>query len=91
MTRQPGRKAFQAALLAGSIFVFALSGAPASAEAVVGDVELNSLSGVYLAARTADAGNDIAGAAELYRAAVEMDPENLFLLERALVTTAASG
>jgi tetratricopeptide (TPR) repeat protein len=61
------------------------------AEAVVGDVELNSLSGAYLAARTADQEKDMSGAAALYSAAVKMDPENLFLLERALVTSAASG
>ena len=91
MTTRPRRKSFQAGLLAGSMFFALLTGAPAFAGPVVGDIETNTLSGVYLAARTADAGNDIAAAAELYRAAVKMDPENLFLLERALVTTAASG
>lgn len=86
-----GRKAIRTALLAGSVFSSVLLCAPAWAEAVVGDVEPGSLSGAYLAARIADVDKDFSGAAALYRATVAMDPENLFLLERALVLTAASG
>ncbi|MYZ49820.1 tetratricopeptide repeat protein [Propylenella binzhouense] len=54
-------------------------------------VELNSLSGTYLAARVADSQKDIASAARFYREAYARDPDSLFLLERSLVLTAADG
>ncbi|HSG94265.1 MAG TPA: tetratricopeptide repeat protein, partial [Afifellaceae bacterium] len=43
------------------------------------------------AARTADAGKDIGSAAAFYQAAHKADPDNLQLLERAVILTAASG
>ena len=49
------------------------------------------LAGTYLAARTADVEKDMPNAAAFYRSALEADPENVFLLERALVLTAAAG
>ena len=60
---------------------------PAPAE----ELEMTSLSGIYLAARTADVEKDVARAAEFYREAYAGDPENLTLLERALILTAAAG
>lgn len=63
---------------------------PVSAAAVA-DIEMNTLSGVYLAARIAESEKDFAAAAAFYRSAHENDPENLVLLERALVLTAAEG
>jgi tetratricopeptide (TPR) repeat protein len=56
-----------------------------------GDVDLQSLAGTYLAARTADVEKDVPNAALFYRSALKSDPDNLFLLERALVMTAAAG
>jgi tetratricopeptide (TPR) repeat protein len=49
------------------------------------------LAGTYLAARTADVEKDIPNAASFYRLALQSDPDNLSLLERAMVLTAASG
>jgi tetratricopeptide (TPR) repeat protein len=54
-------------------------------------IQFSSLSGAYLAARTADAGKDIDSAAAFYQAAHKADPDNLNLLERAIILTAASG
>ena len=56
-----------------------------------GGASLNSLSGIYLAARVADSQKDIKGGAAFYREAYARDPSNLFLLERAMVLTAADG
>jgi hypothetical protein len=55
------------------------------------EVDLNSLAGTYLAARTADVEKDIPNAARFYRSALESDPDNTFLIERAMVLTAAAG
>jgi len=74
------------ALLGG--LAAALLSVPAAASTEDG---VDSLSGAYLAARVADAGKDIEGAAEYYRAAHAIDPKNLYLLERALTLTAAAG
>jgi tetratricopeptide (TPR) repeat protein len=64
----------------------------ASANAATDDrIQFSSLSGAYLAARTADAGKDIGSAAAFYQAAHKADPDNLRLLERAVMLTAASG
>jgi len=64
----------------------------ASANAATDDkIQFRSLSGAYLAARTADAGKDIGSAAAFYQAVYKADPDNLRLLERAIVLTAASG
>ena len=64
--------------------------APANA-ATSDRIEFNSLSGAYLAARTADAGKDIGSAAAFYQAAHEADRDNLRLLERVVILTAANG
>ncbi len=55
-----------------------------------GDIP-TSLSGTYLAARTADVEKDVSNAASFYREALKSDPGSLFLLERALVLSAGSG
>ena len=55
------------------------------------DQDLTSLSGTYLAARTADVEKDADSAARFYRAALKADPGNPFLLERALVLSASAG
>jgi tetratricopeptide (TPR) repeat protein len=64
---------------------------PAFAVQRVDNGDLDSLSGTYLAARTADVEKDVASAARFYRAALKADPDNLFLLERALVLSAGAG
>ena len=51
----------------------------------------SGLAGTYLAARTADVEKDVPNAASFYRSALKSDPENVFLLERALVLSAAAG
>ena len=68
-----------------------LAGAPAAALQDPHDDGLNSLSGRYLAARTADAAKDVRNAAAFYRSALVADPESLFLLERAVTLTTAAG
>ena len=49
------------------------------------DADPRGLAGTYLAARTADVEKDVPNAADFYRSALESDPGNVFLLERALV------
>ncbi len=65
--------------------------APAFAVQTIESRDLTSLSGTYLAARTADVEKDVTSAARFYRSALKSDPGNLFLLERALVLSAGSG
>jgi tetratricopeptide (TPR) repeat protein len=67
-----------------------LLGRPVLAAQSAEDPELTSLAGAYLAARTADVEKDVENAARFYRKALEGDPENLYLLERALVLSAAA-
>ncbi len=76
-----------APLMAATIFL----ATPAFAVQRVDNGDLDSLSGTYLAARTADVEKDVASAARFYRAALKADPDNLFLLERALVLSAGAG
>jgi len=64
---------------------------PALAAKTTQDPNINSLAGTYLAARTADVEKDVASAARFYREALKADPDNLFLLERALVLSAGAG
>ena len=78
-------------LLATMALPLVLPASTAGAAQTIEDPELDSLSGMYLAARTADVGKDIASAAAFYRSALENDPENLYLLERTVVLTAAAG
>jgi tetratricopeptide (TPR) repeat protein len=79
------------ALLAATAFLTVTAVAPAAAVQEEGEPEFTSLAGTYLAARTADVEKDVENAARFYRAALESDPKNLFLLERALVVSAAAG
>ncbi|HMB47531.1 MAG TPA: tetratricopeptide repeat protein [Afifellaceae bacterium] len=90
MLKNLSGRLFAPSLVAVSILV---AGLPDSSLAVSSDdeVELNSLSGIYLAARIADAGRDFSSAGTFYRAAFQNDPENLFLLDRSMVLTAAEG
>lgn len=80
-----------AAWLAGTGLAVLLLSAPSSAAQSAEEVEATSLSGTYLAARTADAGKDLPSAAEFYSSALVADSDNLFLLERALLLSAAAG
>jgi len=64
--------------------------APAAA-ATDDQIQFRSLAGAYLAARIADAGKDIGSAAAFYRAAHKADPDNVRLLERSVILTAANG
>src|SRR5690606_29656903 len=50
-----------------------------------------TLSGSYLSPRIAGQNNDIANAAAFYREALEVDPGNPFLLDRAFVLDLANG
>jgi tetratricopeptide (TPR) repeat protein len=65
--------------------------APALAVQSPDDPGLKSLTGSYLAARMADVEKDVPNAARYYRTALADDPDNLFLLERALVLSASAG
>jgi tetratricopeptide (TPR) repeat protein len=80
------RRGSRLAVLTASL----LFAAPAIAVQTTDDVP-PSLSGSYLAARTADVEKDAASAAGFYREALKSDPENTFLLERSLVLSASSG
>ena len=64
---------------------------PTLARSAAEDTDLNSLSGIYLAAKIADANKDFESAAGFYRAAFKNDPDNVFLLDRSLVLTVAEG
>lgn len=64
---------------------------PTMALSAAEDISLNSLSGIYLAAKVADANRDFESAAGFYRAALKDDPDNVFLLDRSLVLTVAEG
>ncbi len=76
------------AVFVAAPFLFAAQG---FAVPTLEDRDLTSLAGTYLAARTADVEKDAKNAARFYRAALGSDPGNLFLLERALVLSAAAG
>ncbi len=70
---------------------FLLASAALAVRSPIEDRDLTSLSGTYLAARTADVEKDTESAARFYRAALQADPGNLYLLERALVLSASAG
>ncbi|MEM0906943.1 MAG: tetratricopeptide repeat protein [Pseudomonadota bacterium] len=53
--------------------------------------DLNSLSGFYLAGRQAGISKDLSSAAGFYSAALQKDPDNPQLLDRALLLNVASG
>jgi Flp pilus assembly protein TadD len=90
MTRFAPR-ALPAILLAAVAVPLLLGPKPVLALPSVEDYGLNSLSGTYLAARVADVGKDMPSAAAFYSTALRADPENLFLLERSMLLTAAAG
>lgn len=84
----------------------ALAGAPLPALAVTGAVEAappapqetpivahdtRSLAGFYLAGRQAGISKDLISAANFYTAALEKDPDNAELLDRAMLLNIASG
>jgi tetratricopeptide (TPR) repeat protein len=81
------QRGLRPAILAASLLLAAPAAALTTAES---DVPA-SLSGSYLAARTADVEKDTESAAGFYRQALEEDPENTYLLERSLILTASSG
>ena len=70
---------------------FLLASAVLAVQTPIEDRDLTSLSGTYLAARTADVEKDTDSAARFYRAALQADPDNVYLLERALVLSASAG
>lgn len=81
----------RSALAAFAAFLMLLS-APAAAVTSDEDLGLSAgLSGSYLAARTADVEKDVASAARFYSQALKSDPTNTYLLERAVVSSAAAG
>src|SRR5688572_5262527 len=91
MTKRFGRRHLGAVALAALILPAFLPGKGAFAATSAEELEPSGLAGTYLAARTADVDKDIPSAAAFYRAALQSDPDSLFLLERALILTAASG
>ncbi|HEX9906531.1 MAG TPA: tetratricopeptide repeat protein [Propylenella sp.] len=91
MTTRFAVHARRTALLAALLLPVAAAGATAQAVETSGEAAGEGFAGTYLAARTADVEKDVPNAAEFYRSALKADPENLILLERALVLTAASG
>ncbi|HVK90702.1 MAG TPA: tetratricopeptide repeat protein [Mycoplana sp.] len=90
-------------LLSGAAIVagLALAGAPAvraqDAPAAAADVEpfdpqsVNSFSGAFLAARTADVDKDLTNAIALYRIALQFDPTNTEVKERLMITLLMDG
>jgi tetratricopeptide (TPR) repeat protein len=91
MTKRFGRRNLGAVALAALFLPAFLPGKGAFAATSAEELEPSGLAGTYLAARTADVDKDIPSAAAFYRAALQSDPDSLFLLERALILTAASG
>ena len=91
MTRFPPSILRAAALAAVALPALLAGPALAVASAGTEQTEFTSLSGAYLAARTADVEKDVDSAARFYRKTLERDPGNLALLERALVLSAAAG
>ena len=73
-----------------AIFAASLLLAAPAAAATTADDGPTSFSGAYLAARTADVEKDAESAAGFYRQALKADPDNVFLLERTLILSAAS-
>jgi tetratricopeptide (TPR) repeat protein len=71
--------------------VAALAAQPVFAARSTEGLEVTSLAGGYLAARTADVEKDVESAARLYRDTLKSDPNNLYLLERATVLSTAAG
>ncbi|MGH6923641.1 MAG: tetratricopeptide repeat protein [Propylenella sp.] len=84
------RRFLRAAALA-AVALPALLGAPLIAAPTPENAEPGTLAGAYLAARTADVEKDVESAARFYRQALKIDPENLYLLERSVVLSAAAG
>jgi len=89
MTRFPQRRLRAVSLAAIAVAALAIS--PAFAARSGDEMVPTSLSGAYLAARTADVEKDVKAAAGFYRETLKADPQNLFLLERAMVLSAAAG
>jgi tetratricopeptide (TPR) repeat protein len=90
MTRFAPAVLRNACLAAVTVLPVLLAG-PVLAVQTAEDDDLNSLSGRYLAARTADVEKDIPNAARFYSSALQSDPDNTFLIERAMVLSAAAG
>ncbi|WP_275789275.1 tetratricopeptide repeat protein [Pararhizobium gei] len=97
------RQKYLLRLLSGAAFlaVASLSAAPQSlaedkaptvAETKPFDTNLvNSFSGAFLAARTADVDNDLETATRLYRVALEFDPDNVDVKQRLMITLLMNG
>ncbi|MHA1189000.1 MAG: tetratricopeptide repeat protein [Alphaproteobacteria bacterium] len=90
MTDRPASKLWTGARHLAVAAAIALTCQPANAATDEED-ELGTLSGIYLAARLADSEKDVGRAAEYYRSAYRSDPDNGFLLERAMILTGAEG
>jgi tetratricopeptide (TPR) repeat protein len=91
MLKNLPHRPFARSLASALILAVGLAGPVHALSGEDDEVDLNSLSGIYLAARVADSNRDFESAGAFYRAAFKNDPENLFLLDRSLVLTAAEG
>src|SRR5437868_3354796 len=82
-------------ILATALAIAALGGlAPVSAATVtdlVPDDLPKSLSGSYLAGRSADSAHDVGAAIGYFNSALEADPDNATLIERVLLLQTANG
>ncbi len=76
-------------LCASALFITPL--APARAQDALSGIEVNSLSGTYLAGRSAGLNRDVDIAAELFSRALDLDPNNAVLIERAFLFDLSSG
>ena len=84
------RKALAAVLLTSAMF-FSLSASAAVASKAEPPKDIGSQPGNYLAALVASAENDTASAEAFYRRALDADPRNLDLLQRAFVAALSNG
>ena len=80
-----------AAVLLASAMTFALSASAAVAPKTETPKDVGSQPGNYLAALVASAESDTASAEDFYRKALELDPRNLDLLQRAFVAALSNG
>ena len=80
-----------AALLLCASAIFINSPVPARAQDALSGLEMNSLSGTYLAGRSAGKNRDVDIAADLFSRALDLDPLNPALIERTFLFDLSSG
>ena len=81
----------RAALILGASALFIMPSDPARAQDALAGLEVNSLSGTYLAGRSAGLNRDVDIAADLFSRALDLDPNNPVLMERAFLFDLSSG